>query len=333
MTGHDAAEPAGSSRSLSHPHRPGWGVPTRLDRLLVHSPLQALYRRRAAGRLAILGYHDVADPATFARQMDMLRTRYEPVGLEQAEAILLGTRRPPRRAVLVTFDDAERSVLEYALPIMGERGIRGVVFAIGGLIGTDEPYWWRVVADLVRAGGTTGMSPPAPPDVVVERLKGVADRSRLAAIDQLRRTATEPAARYPQLTAEELRMLHAGGITVANHTVTHPCLVRCDEAQIRSEITGGADAVADAVGERPTWLAYPNGDSDHRVVAVAAAAGVRVALRYDNRLGPTPPRNPLEVSRLAVESYVAPERLDLILSGLHSSLMRGRDRVRAAMRR
>lgn len=333
-TSGDATSPRGAvGDGWTRPSDPSWGLPTRADRLLHRSPLQAVYRRRAAGRLAILGYHDVADPRIFARHMDLLRARFTPVGLEQAEDIILRRAPVPRHAVLVTFDDAERSVLEYALPAMRERGIPGIVFAIGGLIGADEPYWWREVADLVRAGGTTTLVPAGHPDEVVERLKGIPNGRRLEAIGQLRRTAARPASRYPQLTADELRTLHAGGISVANHTMTHPCLVRCDEAEALREIDLGAEAVAAITGARPRWLAYPNGDRDARVVAAAAAAGTRVALNYDNRLGRTPPPRPLEVSRLAVESYVSPERLELILSGLFSALMRGRDRAKAVLRR
>ncbi|MFD0527450.1 hypothetical protein ACFQ1I_09740 [Kitasatospora arboriphila] len=56
-----------------------------LDRALRRSPAQAWFRRRAARRLAVLGYHGIDDPAGFARHLDLLLETARPVSLQQVE--------------------------------------------------------------------------------------------------------------------------------------------------------------------------------------------------------------------------------------------------------
>ena len=50
---------------------------------------------------------------------------------------------PPRtKAVAITFDDAYRSVIEHALPILTETGFPATVFAPTAFIGSEEPMNW-----------------------------------------------------------------------------------------------------------------------------------------------------------------------------------------------
>jgi peptidoglycan/xylan/chitin deacetylase (PgdA/CDA1 family) len=104
-------------------------------------------------RLRILAYHAIADlsddpvlaeygvpPRLFAAQLDALTgAGWNFVDLDAALAALAGEGSLPRRAVLLSFDDAYVDLLKVAAPIMAERGLSGVVFAVAGQIGgTNE---------------------------------------------------------------------------------------------------------------------------------------------------------------------------------------------------
>jgi peptidoglycan/xylan/chitin deacetylase (PgdA/CDA1 family) len=104
-------------------------------------------------RLRILAYHAIADlgadpvlaeygvpPRLFAAQLDALaEAGWSFVDLDAALAALAGEGSLPRRALLLTFDDAYVDLLEVACPIMVERGVPGVVFAVAGQLGgTNE---------------------------------------------------------------------------------------------------------------------------------------------------------------------------------------------------
>jgi len=100
-------------------------------------------------RLRILAYHAIADlrddpvlaeygvsPALFAAQLDSLAAHgWEFVDLDAVLAWLAGEGELPRRAVLVSFDDAYTDLLEVAAPLLAEREIPALVFAIAGHLG------------------------------------------------------------------------------------------------------------------------------------------------------------------------------------------------------
>ena len=128
--------------------------------------------------LAVLAYHRLGVPGpgswdngylvcedAFAEHLDVLGAGgWEAISVDQ---LLTGLRDPtslPPRAALVTFDDAYRSVVDVALPLMAERGMPGVVFAPTAHIGatnafdldTDQPQEaicsWDDLARLEAAG-------------------------------------------------------------------------------------------------------------------------------------------------------------------------------------
>ncbi len=268
----------------------------------------------------MLGYHGVDDPAGFARQLDRLTRIARPVSLDEVEATIALRRPLPGRAVLVTFDDGERSVHTHGLPLLRERGIPAVAFVIPALVGTDTPFWWHEVERLVAAGAGAERTAAG----WLRHLKAVPQAERLTAIAALR--SGREAVRQPQLTEEEVRELEAGGVRVENHSLTHPLLDRCDDADIRTEIVAAHERLAGILGRAPRSFAYPNGNWDARAERVLQELGYSTAFLFDHRLGPRLPDHPLRISRLRVATTATPDRFETILSGLHPAVhgLRGR---------
>jgi peptidoglycan/xylan/chitin deacetylase (PgdA/CDA1 family) len=100
-------------------------------------------------RLRILAYHAIADlhddpvlaeygvsPRLFAAQLDGLVAHgWSFVDLDAVLAALAGEASLPRRALLVSFDDCYTDLLDVAAPLLVEREIRAVAFAIAGHLG------------------------------------------------------------------------------------------------------------------------------------------------------------------------------------------------------
>ncbi|MEU6657883.1 polysaccharide deacetylase family protein [Streptomyces sp. NPDC046821] len=303
------------------------------DTLLRRSPAQAWFRRRAAGRLAVLGYHGVEDPANFEAHLDLLQRRFVPVSLERVEEAAHGGRALPSRSVLVTFDDGDHTVHAHGLPLLAARGVPAVCFVIPGLVGTSAPFWWDETEHLVRNGGTTHRVPPARPDLTVHTLKLLSERERQLALAELRATASAPCPPQRQLTAVQLRELEKGGVVVGNHTLTHPCLDRCGDDQVRREVLEAHDRLTELTGRPPTSFAYPNGNVDERAHRFLTQAGYRSGFLYNHRLADPGARHPLRLDRLVVSSRTSVVRLETILSGLRPALFRaGRRAARAVAR-
>jgi glycosyltransferase involved in cell wall biosynthesis/peptidoglycan/xylan/chitin deacetylase (PgdA/CDA1 family) len=140
-----------------------WAVLSMLDRGMQGPRLARLFSRlvdleyyrgvREAGGipgpapLRVLCYHAVSDlagakviepygipPQQFRRQLDLLqRWGFHFIDAREFLRYVEGKAGLPRRAVLVTFDDCYHDLLEAALPILQEKGISAVAFAVSRL--------------------------------------------------------------------------------------------------------------------------------------------------------------------------------------------------------
>ena len=84
------------------------------------------------------------------------------------------------------------------------------------------------------------------------------------------------------LTPQQVQRLHAAGMTIGGHTVTHPILTRLETAQARREIVEGRERLEELIGERVDLFAYPCGkpgrdySPDH--VAMVRSCGFKAAV-------------------------------------------------------
>lgn len=291
----------------------------RAEWLLARSPLQAACRAAGRQQLRVLAYHGVPDRSAFAAQLDWLARWTSPVSLDDVRSHLLEGAPLPPHPVLLTFDDGERSILEVGMPLLRDRGIPAVAFVVAGLIDTDEPFWW-VEAQHLAARSSPGESPTQ----LLPRLKQLPDLERRRQIDQLRDEQDRNLA-TPQLTSKELLELERNGVAVSNHSLTHPCLDRCDDATLHHEIEESHRRLTTMLGHPPAAFAYPNGNVDDRVRRVVDGAGYEVAFAFDHRFVGRGP-DPLRVSRVRASTDAGVDRLRILVSGLHSRLHAARGR-------
>jgi peptidoglycan/xylan/chitin deacetylase (PgdA/CDA1 family) len=105
-------------------------------------------------RLRILAYHAIADlsddpvlaeyavpPALFAAHLDaLIDGGWTFVGLDAVLDAMAGRGSLPRKALLLTFDDAYTDLLDAACPILTARKVPGVVFAVAGKLGGSNEW-------------------------------------------------------------------------------------------------------------------------------------------------------------------------------------------------
>jgi peptidoglycan/xylan/chitin deacetylase (PgdA/CDA1 family) len=164
----------------------------------------------------------------------MVRRGYR--GATISEAL---TAPPGERVLAVTFDDAHRSVLELAAPIMARLGVPGTVYVPTDYAGTERPMGWEGY------------------DVWL---------------------GTEHERELLCMGWEDLRGLVAGGWEVGSHTCSHPRLARIDDAAIAAELSESKRICAERIGAPCESLAYPYSDYDTRAVRAAWEAGYRSAV-------------------------------------------------------
>ncbi|KAB2640166.1 MAG: polysaccharide deacetylase family protein [Verrucomicrobia bacterium] len=141
-------------------------------------------------RVAVLGYHDLADnePETamrlhtskFRQQMGTLRQLgITVISLEDFLAWKRGAKSIPEKSVLLTFDDGWKSVFTDALPILKEFGYPFTLYLYKNYIdGGKKALTSDMIQQLLQQGGALGshsVSHPYPAAIKSHRNKGEHD--------------------------------------------------------------------------------------------------------------------------------------------------------------
>lgn len=101
--------------------------------------------------LPILMYHhllvdDVASPHAISisqlrQQVDLLsRGGFTTISFRQLANFMAEDRKPPRKSIILTFDDGYESFRELAVPVLTARGMTATVFVVAGEIGGDNRW-------------------------------------------------------------------------------------------------------------------------------------------------------------------------------------------------
>jgi peptidoglycan/xylan/chitin deacetylase (PgdA/CDA1 family) len=215
--------------------------------------------------LLLLCYHAVSErwpaslsvtPRHFQQHISSLAERgYAGVTLSEAIA---GPAAP--KAVAITFDDAYRSVIELAAPILSEAGFTASVFAPSSFISGEEPMSWPGVDHWLDTDHRDELIP---------------------------------------MSWEELTTLADAGWEVGSHSRSHPRLTELGQAALDAELRDSREQIESNLGRPCLSLAYPYGVHDERVMESAQRAGYTAAAgTLPGRL--RPPTGPLDWSRIVV---------------------------------
>jgi peptidoglycan/xylan/chitin deacetylase (PgdA/CDA1 family) len=291
-------------------------------RVAACAPAVATSRWLSAGRLRILAYHDVADPAALDRQLAQILAGYRPVSAAKVIDAYGGGAPLPPRAVWVTFDDGHPGALR-AAELLRQRRIRATAFVCPGVISPPRPYWWQTVDAASVAAGLDGGSAAA----VRIALKALPDADRRAETDRSLSELADRGRSVPadQATVELLDGWVENGHDLGNHTWDHPVLDTCPPEAQEEQVVGAHDWLRDRYGAMQLF-AYPNGNGTAHTRGVLTRLGYRHALLFDMRLAPRTPGR-FELSRLRVDAADPADRFRATLAGSLPALARAAGRV------
>ncbi len=288
----------------------------------MHHAVGLLRRRRAGGRrVLILSYHRVTqDFAADAREglasllvsVDTLRRQLELVGRSRELVSLADALRildePPGAGrgdvAAVTFDDGYAEVVEHAFPVLARLQIPFSVFVPTSLVGTEHRLPHDRLHGCLRELALRGIAyeraglpgqlqlllsacAERGPAATLDRLISRLPHDRLLAIaDALERRLGRAEQDLPDGTRlvrwEHLQELQAAGVDVGGHTMTHAALGNLSLAEVRREVEGCRDQLANRLGARPRHFAYPNGHHSPAVREIVARAGFAAAVTIDD---------------------------------------------------
>jgi len=122
-------------------------------------------------RLRVLAYHAIRDldgspavgpyavpPASFRRHLDALhRLGFHFISADELLHFLAGGAGLPRRPVLLTFDDGYADLLTEVLPLLQEKRIPAVAFAVSGRVGRTNEWDEAIGAPTLRLLDWSGL--------------------------------------------------------------------------------------------------------------------------------------------------------------------------------
>jgi peptidoglycan/xylan/chitin deacetylase (PgdA/CDA1 family) len=266
----------------------------------------AVRHLRPSRQLAILRYHAVCGPEghryvdpgicvtpeLFDEHVRYLTSRYAVLSLDEAVRRLAGGQSLPPNAVAITFDDGYADNLA-AAKTLARHGATATFYLTAGCLADGQPFWPSELRYLVAAIKQTEIRLQAGDVAVLVDLSG--DPTRERAVKQL--TKAFKANRIPvreqlreqlralagdvhiprvMLTWDEVRQMHAMGMTIGAHTVTHPNLPNAGPADAWLEITGSKARLEKEIDAPVTMFSYPNGGAE-RYMTPQVARMVREA--------------------------------------------------------
>lgn len=311
--------------------------------------------RRGLPRAALLMYHRVADehidpwelavsPTHFAEHAELLGARRDVWPLS-AYVRRLRQGLPPRRAVIITFDDGYVDNLTTAWPLLDAQGLPATFFVPTGLLGTDESFWWDTLADCLLHRR------PLPEQIVLDDPRGgpnavlraqgpaVDDRDgrdrlhlnvwtllsrcppveRMTLLDQLCAIAQTPcdapSSRRVMTPAEVTALSDQPGMEVGAHTVSHTPLNVLSLPEQREELRQSRQTLQALTGGPVAGLSYPNGAYDTTTQGTARDLGFTHACTTASGAA-TWTTDPLALPRLHVQNVDAStlgEQLSVLL--------------------
>ena len=301
--------------------------------------------RGRENRLLVLVYHRVVareeissvcpglvstTPEEFARQMDFLARSYQPISAEDALAASRGERTLPKRAVLVTFDDAYHDFAEEAWPILKARGIPATLFVPTGF--PDQPqraFWWDRLHRAIQSTNVHSIDSPFGPVRIEtsaerlgafrwlrERVKETPHHRAMDCVDEICDTLGNGSQTSRVLGWEALRALANDGATLGAHTRNHPLIDGISPEEVRAEVSG---ALADLRRETGTALpifAYPAGRHNDEAVRAVAESGIELAFTTGSGVNDLGHADPLRLRRIHVGARITRSLLRAQLLGV-----------------
>ena len=283
-----------------------------------------------AARPAILMYHRIASesfdpwrlavsPDAFAEQLAWL-ARHRTV-LRLAEfADLHRSRKLPRDAIALTFDDGYACNAEIAVPVLNNAGLPATIFIAADQFGRGGGFWWDELQQIIIEHGASsimldgkrielGARQDADWHLATDRqawssrqhafyrlwqrLRTLPSDQLDAAMSQLREQKTGEAVRQPHrlMTAAQTREIRSQEIEFGSHALSHASLPNLSPSERAREVRDSAKACETLTGTRPSTFAYPFGDYDEECEALVRDAGYECActaephaVRRDSRL-------------------------------------------------
>jgi len=266
------------------------------------------------------------------------------VSLDEALERLAAPKKG-RAFVVLTFDDAYKDNLKFALPILRRHEVPFTLYVPTALVDGVGELWWQAIEDIISRQEAIALTAGNETDYVDTRTTRQKREAFEALYWQMRTMPEEQrvvllrkfAAAYGYDLDQQCRDLimdwpelrHFAGeplCTIGAHTVHHYELAKLPLDQARNEMAKSADILLSQFGRRPAHFSYPLGgplSAGPREFALAREVGFFSAVTTrPGGLYKRHARDPFALPRISLNGYFQSHRyVDVFATGAIFSLM------------
>lgn len=281
--------------------------------------------------LRILGYHRIAElretpsldtrnisatPANFHRQMRHVARYYSAVSVGEVLDAVKRKVRLPKRAILLTFDDAYSDFGEVAWPVLRRYRLPATLFVPTAY--PDRPnlaFWWDRLYNAFTNTSRTKLS--LKPfgylslanresryrnlRMVQDYIRTIPSEEAAGLVDSLCRQLVGPVPRSSSVLGwNQLRELAKDGVTLGSHTQTHPIMTQLSGDKIRKEVRGAQQDLMREIGFALPIFCYPNGDHDETVAQILMEEGIVLGFGVAPGINDLSSTNLLSLRRISI---------------------------------
>ena len=234
-------------------------------KLLRYTGLPFLFRELVQrNKVTILMFHDIDKDVAY-QSFRYLTRHYNIISLEKFKQALAAkdASRLPQKAMIITFDDGHKQNFDIA-PVLEELQVPATIFLCAGIVNTHRHYWFQA--------NKTGQA--------TDELKKLSNQDRLATLAQAGFVQEQAYNERQALNKQEIEAMRSN-IDFQAHTVFHPCLPSCEDAESWLEISRCKAMLEQEYGLEINAFAYPTGDYGQREVDFLQKAGYTIAVTVD----------------------------------------------------
>lgn len=260
----------------------------------------------------------------FEKQIIHIKEKYSAISFEQLIDHLSTGTKPPKDAVIITFDDGFADNYLNAFPILEKHQVPATIFISTDYIDTDKTFWFNHLSRLVKlnAGASFTLAGKAfvvssalegQESLLVELLslmKGKPNKTRLELLLELSKQLPESELCDPlalPMTWDNVREMNKSVIEFGSHTATHPILSQLTEEELEHEIVNSKTQLEKQLGKQIQTISYPEGMEyayNNKVIDMVTRAGYDLGCSYIpgvNKLGSL---ETFQLKRMHIERYV-----------------------------
>ena len=215
-------------------------------------------------RVTIVLFHDV-DTDRAEQAFKYLLSQYNIINLDSyIEAhSKKNYNQIPKNALIITFDDGHIGNYNM-LPVIKKYNIPITIFLCASIVDTHREFWFKYDKTSIRKS----------------ELKQKTNKERLNILKK-DGFLQDKEFYFPQALSKGQIIEMSEYINMQSHTLFHPILPKCSDADAKEEIVKSKEILEDKYSFNINTISYPNGDYSDRDIEIAKKAGYRCGITVD----------------------------------------------------